>query len=326
MSSSVFNKQSASPASTRRTPTVTADVDPQRTAGRRSLSGKFRSLFRRNSQSPKRAASNVQDLPPPVVRSRSPSIPETETPQLRAPTVVWPFGKKAKGTASPPPPSTKSKVKISRKSKKKPAPVIVDEVRRATTEFTPQPVERTPSFPSYEATPTKGFRDYMIIGQVGDPWRPNCTANFEFLEQCERGECRPSTHAHLWSKSTLDTFTGEWHWLFRQSLCQFCPDDLPNQSDCQATGGSVVVDGRSASRGKSTATSTDDGSFSSSVEVCLNSDVERARTAFDYVVIDGVGQSEVASAENFLWYRSDERQTQTNSVSIANERHLHVYG
>ena len=161
MSSSIFDKQTATPPSTRRAPTVNNDADGQRTAGRRSLSGKFRSLFRRNSQSPKRAASNVQELsppPPPVVRTRSPSVGSSETPQLRAPTIAWPFGKKAKSTPKTPspPPSTKNKTKVSRKSKKKPAPVVEP----------PAPAfERLPSFPSYELTPTKGFRDYMVIDQ-----------------------------------------------------------------------------------------------------------------------------------------------------------------
>jgi hypothetical protein len=167
MSSSIFDKHTASPASTRRTPTVNADADPPRTAGRRSLSGKFRSLFRRNSQSPKRAASNVQEVSPPsppppsVVRARSPSIGSAETPQLRAPTVVWPFGKKSKSAPrTPSPPSNpKSKTKVSRKSKKKPAPVLEPPVPA------PVVIERSPSFPSYELTPTKGFRDYMVIDQ-----------------------------------------------------------------------------------------------------------------------------------------------------------------
>jgi hypothetical protein len=174
MSSAVFTKKTPSPVVTRRPPVVNDDdtgANSQRTTNRRSLSAKFRSLFRKNSSSPNRSTSNDGRVSPTSSRRRSPS-PEPlrssmEAPHLRAPTVMWPFGKK------------KTKTKESKKNKQKTkqtieisSPMYEPEQHQTSIHgqnFVPKTPElahggigRTQSSSDYEAT-TKGFRDYMII-------------------------------------------------------------------------------------------------------------------------------------------------------------------
>ena len=145
----------------------------QPTNNRRSLSGKFRNLFRKSSASPSRSViNNNEERPPPApVRQPSPSPPRTatEAPHLRAPLVKWPFGRKKNKT-------TKEKTK--RKSKKKTptsmeisTPIHEEEHQTSirgqnfvprTPELTHGGTGRTHSSSSYDAN-TKGFRDFMII-------------------------------------------------------------------------------------------------------------------------------------------------------------------
>ncbi|CAF0787520.1 unnamed protein product [Adineta steineri] len=193
MSATVFTDRNSTATQTRRTPTRNEDIgtNSQRNTNHRSLSGKFRNLFRKNSASPNRTISNDNFLPPrtpltpppplPRSRQRSPS-PEplrasTEAPHLRAPIVEWPFGKKKPKAPSDTISSTK-KPKNSRKSKKNAIPMVeisnpvyVPENQTSIrghnfVQRTPELVHggtgRTLSSSSYE-TPTKGFRDFTII-------------------------------------------------------------------------------------------------------------------------------------------------------------------
>ncbi|CAF1194372.1 unnamed protein product [Adineta ricciae] len=184
----MFSEQNSTTIQTRRTPNrndETANVsNSQQQKNHRSLSGKFRNLFRKGSTSPN-PNTRIERVPSPpplaTTRQRSPS-PETlrtstDSPLLRAPIVEWPFGKKK--TRSPSEPSIKTKSKNSRKSKKKSiptteptAPVRIDEYEPSiynhqtyvprTPEFTYSGTGRVQSTSSYETT-TKGFRDYTTI-------------------------------------------------------------------------------------------------------------------------------------------------------------------
>ena len=193
MSTSLFHKQTSSPVETRRNPTANTEngTGTLRSTGGRSISSKFRNMFRKNSTSPSRTAS-TSDLtvtkstrPPKSSRSRSPKTsPEPESPRLRAPIVVWPFGKKSKSASTTTPPTaTKSKSKLSRKNKSKsrpgeeisrPMPIeimqnsTVSDVRyRRSADFTSGSTERLSSSVPYEMPPTRGFRDFTIIDHTG---------------------------------------------------------------------------------------------------------------------------------------------------------------
>lgn len=196
MSSSVFTKTDSATLTTRRAPTAAAEAETpsssQQTAGRRSLSGKFRNLFRKNSPSPKRRVTmDERSEPRPQssssTRQTSSSEPvrtSLETPQLRTPTISWPFGKKTKGTTTAntnSSTSTKGKTKSPKKYKQKGTPSTYastqgpiedvrplpypDSVARRPMDPTMNLTERPPSYPNYELTPTKGFRDYMVLDQ-----------------------------------------------------------------------------------------------------------------------------------------------------------------
>ena len=188
MSTSIFTKKNASPVQTRRAATTNEDTisGSERTANRRSLSGKFRSLFRKNSASPQRSTSNDARPPSAPTRPRSPS-PEpsrtsTDAPHLRAPTVKWTFGKKSKLPTTPSPPtSTKNKSKAIRKKKQRaavpmeissPIPEPVHQIStydqygvRRTPDHGRLGTERMSVSSTYDGTETKGFRDYMVIDQ-----------------------------------------------------------------------------------------------------------------------------------------------------------------
>lgn len=146
----------------------------QPTNNRRSLSGKFRNLFRKSSSSPSRPVNNNEGRPPqaPVRQlSPSPSRSATEAPHLRAPLVKWPFGRKKNKTTD----TTTTKEKTKRKNKKTPIEIstpIHDEEHQTSIRgqnFVPRTPEiahggtgRTHSSSSYDIN-TKGFRDYMVI-------------------------------------------------------------------------------------------------------------------------------------------------------------------
>lgn len=181
----IDDSNTATMASTRRPPTANNNQS-QRNTERRSISSKFRNLFRKNSTSTGRSVSN-DDLS----RTRSTSnIRATEaehertsvpdSPQLRAPLVVWPFGKKTKTTTtSDSTKNSKTKTKPPKKNKAPMAtngvtsnPIIIDNTRRfsdpetvprRSTDFTSSAVERISSSINYEPPPTRGFRDYMVI-------------------------------------------------------------------------------------------------------------------------------------------------------------------
>jgi hypothetical protein len=188
MSSTVFAEQNSSPAQTRRIPIRNNEMEnaSERPSNRRSLSGKFRNLFRKNSSSPARSAINYNESrPPPAApiqyRSSSPSPirPAIEAPHLRAPILNWPFGKKKPkltGTTSDKPKRKESRKtkKTSRHSVEISTPVYQQEHQTAirgqnfvprTPELTHGASGRTQSPSSYE-TPTKGFRDYMVVDNI----------------------------------------------------------------------------------------------------------------------------------------------------------------
>lgn len=171
MSSNVFTQQEPSPVQTRRVQMRTVELEntAQPTNNRRSLSGKFRNLFRKSSASPSRSAtiSEVRPRQP----SPSPSRPATEAPHLRAPLVKWPFGRKKNKTTD----ATTTKEKNKRKNKKTPMEIStpIHEEQYPTSihgqNFVPRTPElnhggtgRTHSSSSYD-TNTKGFRDFMVI-------------------------------------------------------------------------------------------------------------------------------------------------------------------
>jgi hypothetical protein len=194
MSSTIYAKQNPSPVVTRRAPISNEDTGngSQRTTNRRSLSGKLRSLFRRDSLSPNRTTSKERRPPPTTTSSvrqgsASPASVKsgTEAPQLRAPTVHWPFGKKK--TKLPPPPTNtsttnKKKTKVSRKTKKTAVPPMeisspIYQQENQTLIYGQNFTPRTPEFlhvgtgrlqsaSNYEVTTTKGFRDYVVIDQT----------------------------------------------------------------------------------------------------------------------------------------------------------------
>ncbi|CAF2635310.1 unnamed protein product [Rotaria sp. Silwood2] len=183
MSSAAFSKQNSSPGPTRRARTRNENNEnnPQHNANRRSLSGKFRSLFRKNSASPNRTMNNTERTPTASSARQQSLSPETqpaatEAPHLRAPLVSWPFGKKK--SKSPATQNGKTKTKGNRKTKRTTAapleisgPIYLQEHQTSIhgQNFVPRTPEishgntgRTHSLTNYETT-TKGFRDYMVI-------------------------------------------------------------------------------------------------------------------------------------------------------------------
>ncbi|CAF1094527.1 unnamed protein product [Rotaria sordida] len=183
MSSNTFSKQNSSSGSTHRTQTryENNENNSQHNGNRRSLSGKFRNLFRKTSASPNRTTNNGERLPPPAStrqRSLSPEVKSaaTEPSYLRAPLVSWPFRKKK--SKSPATINGKTKTTGSRKTKKTTVPPLeisgpIYQQEYQTSIHGQNFVPRTPehsygstgrphSASNYETT-TKGFRDYMII-------------------------------------------------------------------------------------------------------------------------------------------------------------------
>lgn len=170
MSASVLAKRNSSPYQTHRAPIRDDDDDiqnnNQRQSNRRSLSGRFRSLFRKNSASPTRSTVNNGRSNPLSSRQRSPS-PEsfrtaTEAPHLRAPIISWPFGRKKTK-------DNRKKTKLPVSSTEISSPVYQQEHQTSirgqnfiprTPEVTHNGAGRIQSSSSYE---TKGFRDYTII-------------------------------------------------------------------------------------------------------------------------------------------------------------------
>lgn len=125
MSSAMFNEQNRSPSATYRTPISDEEIgyNAQRTTNRRSLSDKLRSIFRRDSPSPNRSASNDRHVPTKSARQSSlspqPTASSVEAPHLQAPATYWPFGKKKSKTSASASatPASKTKMKGNRKTK-----------------------------------------------------------------------------------------------------------------------------------------------------------------------------------------------------------------
>lgn len=183
MSSTVFTSEDSSSVQTRRLPMRTAELEnnSQPTHNRRSLSGKFRNLFRKSSSSPSRSMTNSE------VRQTSPSPTGTRTaveaPHLRAPLIKWPFGKKKTASTDPTP---KDKPKRRNKRNNVPpleisSPIYQQDQQSSihgqnfvprTPEATHNSIGRTQSPISYENS-TKGFRDYMIIDQTQQVYPSN---------------------------------------------------------------------------------------------------------------------------------------------------------
>lgn len=198
MSSTMFNTQDPSPVVTRRSPTVIEDSanGSQRSANRRSLSGKLRNLFRKNSTSPTRTSDYGRSLPPPTTAisssirqsSASPvSVRSTsEAPQLRAPTINWSFGKKKNKPPKTPTTPKSNKKKSKDKQKNIPAsappmeisPPIYQQGNQSSIQGevfvprTPEPIYNNAQR-IYSTSPTayndpstaRGFRDYAIVDQ-----------------------------------------------------------------------------------------------------------------------------------------------------------------
>lgn len=179
MSQTVLTRENLTTIEPRRAPLRNADSDmnSQRQTNRRSLSGKFRNLFRKSSPSPTRPTSHtVERTHSSSIQRRSPSpessIPATEAPHLRAPVLNWPFGKKkSKLTGST---SEKVKKKETRKSAKTSTTSAYQDVPQTsirgqnfvprTPELTHETAGRTQtSTSSYETTTTKGYRGYIVI-------------------------------------------------------------------------------------------------------------------------------------------------------------------
>ena len=186
MSATIYAEQIPSSVQTRRAPIRNDEVeDPP---NRRSLSGKFRNFFRKNSSSPTRSTAYSEGRSPRNStrgRSRSPSPIRAaiEAPHLRAPVINWPFGKKKqKSTGTT---SDKPKRKENRRSRKSLPPSIEishpiyepQQPQQHQTSIRGQNfVPRTPELTHGSAaaggriqsssgydTPTKGFRDYTVI-------------------------------------------------------------------------------------------------------------------------------------------------------------------
>jgi hypothetical protein len=185
MSSSIYAKQNPSPAVIRRPPVPNDDTGntSQPTANRRSLSDKLRGLFRKDSSSPNRATSTDRRSTTTPVRQTSsspgPSKTSTEAPHLRTPSVNWPFGKKKTSTST----TTKTKTKKDNRKKNQDAvpsmvissPIYQQEIQtsingenfvRRSPELVNGSTGRGQSSSSYEVTPTKGYRDYVVIDQT----------------------------------------------------------------------------------------------------------------------------------------------------------------
>jgi hypothetical protein len=195
MSSTIYINQNPTPVVTRRSPTSMEDTgnNPQRAPNRRSLSGKLRNIFRRNSSSsPNRATSNDRRSPTIPAGRQGASTPtsgksSTDAPHLQAPSVPRLFGKKKSklpATASTPT-TSKKKIKASQKKNQAPAPPmeisspIYQQENQTfiqgqvfsprTPELVHSSTERLQSSSSsaYEGTTTaKGFRDYVVIDQT----------------------------------------------------------------------------------------------------------------------------------------------------------------
>lgn len=192
MSSKIFDNQSTTPTAPRRSPTYVEDTSnvPRRTSSRNSLSDRLKNAFRRGSSSPNRTASN--DRRPVSTISTTPQYPPTttsgksspDTPQLRAPTISWPFGKKKSKspTAVPTPKTSKKKTKApqqpnpnSMSTMEISAPIYLQDNQPAYQRETFPP--RTPETmrntserystlsPDYDGSSTRGFRDYVVIDQ-----------------------------------------------------------------------------------------------------------------------------------------------------------------
>jgi hypothetical protein len=191
MSSTMYDNRNYSPAVTRPPPTSIDDTgnNSQHPANRRSLSDKLRNIFRGNSSSPNRTASNDRHPPPPTTPSvrQGSTTPNsgqssTDAPRLNAPIVHWPFGKKkSKLPATANTPTTnKKKIKASRKTNQTSSmeisnPIYQDENQSSIhgqvfSPRTPEQVHRnneryqSPSS-NYEISTSKGFRDYAFTDQ-----------------------------------------------------------------------------------------------------------------------------------------------------------------
>ncbi|CAF3144603.1 unnamed protein product [Rotaria sp. Silwood2] len=193
MSSTVFDQRNSSPVATRRPPMSNEDIGygSQRSVNRRSLSDRLRSLFRKDSSSPNRAAGNDRRSRTTSSRQTSlspePNRSSTETPNLRAPTVYWPFGKKkAKlSTTTSTPTTSKKKTKDSRKTKQPTAPPmeisspIYDQENRTSiysqnfdsrpSEFVHGSNEGLQTSMTYDGLTRIGYRDYTVIDETQRP-------------------------------------------------------------------------------------------------------------------------------------------------------------
>ncbi|CAF4127382.1 unnamed protein product [Rotaria magnacalcarata] len=225
MSSTIFSQQNPSPVQTRRT--QTRNENAHKTNDRRSLSGKFRNLFRKNSASPTRTITNPEHLNPaasasPAIAYQRSTSPETisastEAPHLRAPSVNWPFGKKKAKSPTRKNESTNGKTKTKTKDSKKNKKVTITPLEISgpihhqqqqqeyqtlihdqnfvpkTPEFPHGSIGRTNSSPPYETT-TKGFRDFMVIDHSN-------TSQQEMTSRADAITPLPYTSNHNYSPS-----------------------------------------------------------------------------------------------------------------------------
>ena len=199
MSSNSFSKQNSPPVRTRRTGVRNEDIenDIQHT-GRRSLSEKFRNLFRKNSPSPSRTTNtdSNQQISQQRQKSSSPATTRTPTdgPHLRAPIISWPFGKKKAKSRSNTDTVKNSKTK-SKEIRKNQRPfddaieisnpiyqehstsVHGQDLVPRTPEYSNVNVEKVQSSFNHENT-AKGFRDYMVIDHTAGSYEVRLFIDF----------------------------------------------------------------------------------------------------------------------------------------------------
>lgn len=195
MSSNMFVQPNSSTVETRRSQTTNIETRGSAAAAattnsnenRRSLSGKFRNLFRRNSPSPKRRFHTEIDQSPPKTT--------IETPQLRTPTIPWPFGRKNRNQTTSP----TNKTKNLKKSKNKNPPPPPSSTMTTTMNY----VERPSSIQSYDSTAMKGFRDYMVIDQGTStiPLTNEMSVDLPFVSSNDRS--RSSSISHIEQNPTM---------------------------------------------------------------------------------------------------------------------------
>lgn len=195
MSSRIYDSQPSMPSAPPRSPTFVEDTgnQPRRTSSRSSLSDRLRNVFRRGSSSPNRTTSDDRRPVPTTSTVRQPPTtsisgkPAADAPQLRAPMISWPFGKKKSksSTTVNTPKASKKKTKTNQQTYQ--SSMSTMEISTPIYPRDNQPTYQSEIFPprtpetvrntsgrlatsssGYDettSTTTKGFRDYAVYEQ-----------------------------------------------------------------------------------------------------------------------------------------------------------------